>query len=212
MAFADDCRVGPRKLAKIFSLCYHQWKHLQEDRIDSTPNSQHSATLPLLPTKSSDHNASPLSDRTIRGWDTPSPRPTEEENGAGVKACADFLLVDDNIINLKILGSFMQKLRLSYKTATDGKQAVDIVRGSARQFKCIFMDISMPVMNGFDASYNIRAQEKDAQLPRCPIIALTGLASAESQQEAFASGIDLFLSKPVKFKELSRILASRDLM
>jgi len=68
----------------------------------------------------------------------------------------------------------------------------------------------MPVMDGFESTRLIRAFEMEKRLPRCTIIALTGLASAEAQLEAFASGIDLFLAKPVRLKELGQILASRN--
>lgn len=72
-------------------------------------------------------------------------------------------------------------------------------------------DISMPVMDGLESSRLIRAHERRHQLEPALIIALTGLASAKTQQEAYGSGIDLFLSKPVRLKELGRILEARGL-
>lgn len=67
----------------------------------------------------------------------------------------------------------------------------------------------MPVMDGLESTRQIRAYEKQKQLKPAFIIALTGLASAKTQQEAFASGIDLFLTKPVPLKELGRILEAQ---
>ena len=79
-------------------------------------------------------------------------------------------------------------------------------------------DISMPIMNGFEATRAIREIEntRNAMLEsassegqkesRALIIALTGLASSRDQTEAFNSGVDLFLTKPVSFKEVGRIL------
>lgn len=77
-------------------------------------------------------------------------------------------------------------------------------------------DISMPVMDGFEATRNIRALEESqhppsttepvAAIPPALIIALTGLASGRDQSEAFRSGVDLFLTKPVSFKEVGRLL------
>ncbi|KAF4907160.1 Peroxide stress-activated histidine kinase mak1 [Colletotrichum fructicola] len=122
-----------------------------------------------------------------------------------------FLLVDDNVINLKILSEYMKKLGHKYTTAMDGKQAVEAFRKGEGRYKCIFMDISMPVMDGFEATREIRVFETRKNMPRCQVFALTGLASASAQEEAFASGIDLFLTKPVKLKELSKILQTRDL-
>jgi CheY-like chemotaxis protein len=64
----------------------------------------------------------------------------------------------------------------------------------------------MPVMDGMQATHEIRNFEKSFGLTPAIIIALTGLASAKAQQEAFSNGIDLFLTKPVRFAELRNIL------
>ncbi|KAJ0359270.1 hypothetical protein COL154_008414 [Colletotrichum chrysophilum] len=119
------------------------------------------------------------------------------------------IIVDDNPLNLKILASYLKKLGHVFDSATDGKQAVELFQKNAGGVSCILMDISMPVMDGFEATRRIRAHEKAHGLSRCNIFALTGLASAGAQQEAFASGIDLFLTKPVRLKELSKILETR---
>lgn len=105
----------------------------------------------------------------------------------------------------------MKKLLLPYTTAMNGQQAVDAFAEGAGQYKCVFMDISMPVMDGFQATRLIRAIETERGLGRCVIFALTGLASADAQHEAFTSGIDLFLTKPVKLAELSQIMSARNL-
>ena len=118
-----------------------------------------------------------------------------------------FLIVDDNSINRTILESYLKKLGHPFVSATNGKEAYDTYIESPGQFRCVFMDISMPVMDGFEASRLIRKFERGHQLDSVLLFALTGLASADAQQEALASGIDLFLTKPVRLKELSIILA-----
>lgn len=118
-----------------------------------------------------------------------------------------FLLVDDNKINMKILSAYMKKLRVRrYQTADNGQEAVDIFQRDPSRCRVILMDVSMPVMDGFEATRQIRICEKKHGLEPATIIALTGLASEESQQEAFGSGMDLFLTKPVKLQELGAIL------
>lgn len=70
------------------------------------------------------------------------------------------------------------------------------------------LDISMPVMNGFEATRNIRAFEKSRPDEAKPstIIGLTGLSSSFDESEAMNSGMDRFLTKPVAFKEVKKIL------
>ncbi|PNY23534.1 Uncharacterized protein TCAP_06522 [Tolypocladium capitatum] len=123
-----------------------------------------------------------------------------------------FLLVDDNHINIKILASYAKKLGRKYHIATNGREAVDAYLVSPDQYCCIFMDISMPVMDGFEATRCIRSFEHEKQLKPTKIFALTGLASIGAQQEALESGIDLFLTKPVRLKELGTILLSKELL
>ena len=69
-------------------------------------------------------------------------------------------------------------------------------------------DITMPVMNGTEATREIRKLERAArpQRARAMVIALTGLGSATSRKEAFDSGVDMFVTKPASLKDLRRIL------
>ena len=70
----------------------------------------------------------------------------------------------------------------------------------------ILMDINMPVMDGYEAVQRIRAYERKHRLVASKIIAVTALQSEAAQVEAFGSGFDLFLSKPIKMKELAKLL------
>jgi signal transduction histidine kinase/CheY-like chemotaxis protein len=123
------------------------------------------------------------------------------------------LLVDDNDINLKIMVTYMRKLQCSFEVATDGLQAYDKYRDTAERgqfFTYILMDVSMPAMDGLSATREIRAFEREQGLSRTNIIALTGLASTKTEEEAFASGVDLFLTKPVQLKKLRDVLQFYD--
>lgn len=64
----------------------------------------------------------------------------------------------------------------------------------------------MPNMDGMVASHEIRKFEQQNSLSRTPIIALTGLASTDAQEQATLSGVDLFLTKPVPLKKLKAVL------
>ncbi|KAK5164668.1 uncharacterized protein LTR77_009874 [Saxophila tyrrhenica] len=130
------------------------------------------------------------------------------------------MVVEDNIINLQLLLTYARKQGLSCIKAEDGKQAFeayklahettqpDVADGSTSPSlpRVILMDINMPTMNGFQATTEIRGYERLHGLKPAKILALTGLGSAESQREAYACGFDLFLSKPVRLKELTKIL------
>ncbi|KAK5723056.1 hypothetical protein LTR17_014017 [Elasticomyces elasticus] len=90
--------------------------------------------------------------------------------------------------------------------AAAGKDGTDTSNTLSEKPQVILMDISMPVLNGFEATRLIRAFELQNGLVPAHIIALTGLGSADAQQEAFSSGVDLFLTKPVRLKELTKLL------
>ncbi|KAJ4415709.1 hypothetical protein N0V82_007202 [Gnomoniopsis sp. IMI 355080] len=161
-----------------------------------------------VPEASSNVEARPEAQKQVTG-----PPPAS----SSLQAPLEFLLVDDNAINLKILSSYMNKLNYKYNTASNGQEAVDTFLSSPPgRYSCVFMDISMPIMDGFEATRRIRAFERETRVggkpPAAAIFALSGLGSAEAQREAFASGIDLFLAKPVKLKELSSILKTRGLL
>jgi signal transduction histidine kinase/ActR/RegA family two-component response regulator len=120
------------------------------------------------------------------------------------------LLVDDNGINLKLLVSLMKKLNHTFETASNGMEAVLLYQTSLQQesnfFDFVFMDISMPVMDGFEATRRIRKLEREGGFSHCEIVALTGLGSEAAQQEAVDCGIDLFLRKPVKLVQIKELL------
>jgi signal transduction histidine kinase/CheY-like chemotaxis protein len=127
------------------------------------------------------------------------------------------LLVDDNSINLQLLVTYARKNGHAMLKACDGKQAVEAYKNARADPdsptqttipEVILMDISMPVMDGFEASRHIRAYERKMGLKPVVIIALTGLGSSEAQHEAFVSGINLFLTKPVRLKELTKLLGT----
>lgn len=155
------------------------------------------------------HDAPSSSSDTLVGLssgDEASPSP------APLALRSKFLLVDDNHINIKVLSAYMKKSGLDYETAMDGQDALDCFSKSPLAYSCILMDISMPVMDGFEATRKIRAHELLNGLEPACIIALSGLASEDAQKEAFGSGMDLFLTKPVKWKALGGLLESRGLL
>lgn len=136
------------------------------------------------------------------------------------------LLVDDNKVNLKLLHTFVKKKGYGndiVDIAEDGLQAVNIYTARANHSvppDIIFMDISMPVMDGYEATRTIRQCEAGRReddrslrdgsgrepLKRALIVALTGNAGANDQIEAFESGVDVYMTKPMSMKEVGKLL------
>lgn len=117
-----------------------------------------------------------------------------------------YLLVDDNVVNLRILCSFMKKLGYQYETAADGLQAVQKYTSNPEIYQCVLMDISMPVLDGVQATRRIREHEQAQRIHPTTVIALTGLGSASIRREATASGVNVFLTKPLNLKSLKDVL------
>ncbi|KAF5665141.1 nik-1-like protein [Fusarium heterosporum] len=221
--------VGPRKLARAFALCFRRWTKLQATAADRASIS----TKLDLPTANPEMDRGGFGSNTGGYFDigqpmSPHKKRARSDDGdartplSSVPAVrpepplqsqkSRFLLVEDNAINMKILQTYMKKLGLGYDTASNGLLALESYKAKDGCYKCILMDISMPVMDGFEATRLIRGFEQDSDLPRSQIVAISGLASKDAQEDAFANGLDLFLSKPVQLKELSRILKNRQLI
>lgn len=133
-------------------------------------------------------------------------------NSSSNRKVRKLLLVDDNSINLKVLSAYMRKLGQTYAVATNGKEAVDAYTSDPGIFAGILMDISMPVMDGLEATRQIRAHERRAQTAPVTIIVLTGLASDRIRNEAFESGVTVFLTRPVGLDLLREKLDAQSLL
>ena len=107
------------------------------------------------------------------------------------------LLVDDNPTNLFLMETICQGIGLPYRTATNGKEAVEQVR--RQPFDLVFMDIQMPVMDGYDAIREIRKLETAAATQ---IIALTASAMQEDVEKALGVGSTGFIAKPFERNQL----------
>jgi PAS domain S-box-containing protein len=110
------------------------------------------------------------------------------------------LLVEDNQINQEVARSLLEKLGLEVTVAQQGDEALDLVEQS--DFNLILMDIQMPVMDGYEATRQLRVRGCEL-----PIIALTAAAMAEDQARALAAGMNSHLSKPIDPQALQQVLA-----
>ncbi|KAK4546286.1 hypothetical protein LTR36_001963 [Oleoguttula mirabilis] len=118
------------------------------------------------------------------------------------------LLVEDNEINMKLLVAAISKYTdLQYECAGDGLQALNAYTATPAKFLLILMDLTMPVMDGFTCTAKIRELERKRRLPRCMIVALTGVTSSESRESALDVGVDKYFTKPIRMKDISTLVA-----
>ena len=104
------------------------------------------------------------------------------------------LVVDDNLINLKVSCKILSSFGLEVEQAKDGQIAYEMTQ--KRQYDFILMDCQMPVLNGFDATRKIRQIESD-HTSKIPIVALTANATEENLRSCIDAGMNSFLTKPI---------------
>ncbi|OLQ86283.1 hybrid sensor histidine kinase/response regulator [Vibrio panuliri] len=111
------------------------------------------------------------------------------------------LLVEDNTVNQKVASLILEKAGYQYEIAENGQVAVDMYRHH-HDYQVILMDCMMPVKDGFEATREIRRLEQKQGLGKTPIIALTASVIDDDIQRCFDSGMDAYLAKPVRKKNL----------
>lgn len=143
---------------------------------------------------------------------------TEERRATNV------LLVDDNEVNLKVcfqpsgtnaqpagntdrafkvLGACVKRLGYSHTFAADGQAAIDAFEArETGPFNLIFMDLSMPVLDGFEATKGIRAIEDRMGWTPATIVVLSAFGTEESKEKAMKCDCDIFLTKPASPKKI----------
>ena len=117
------------------------------------------------------------------------------------------LLVEDNELNREIAGEILQMTGAKVETAENGKIAVEKVEASPEGlYDLVFMDIQMPVMNGYEATAAIRSLK--GKQGKLPIVAMTANAFAEDVQLAKNTGMNGHIAKPLDMNKLNDVLES----
>jgi CheY-like chemotaxis protein len=99
------------------------------------------------------------------------------------------LIAEDNILNQRIIEILIRKMGWKYKMVGDGAEAVEEIQNGS--YDVVLMDIDMPVMNGWDATAEMRKRGIEV-----PVIALTAYSEESFRRKSFEVGMDYFLSKP----------------
>lgn len=123
-------------------------------------------------------------------------------NCSGVKV----LLVEDNEINVMVASQLFEKLGATVVSASNGANGYDkFVSSEINYYDIIFMDIQMPVMNGYEATKAIR-ESKHKQAKTIPIVAMTADVFAEDIAKAHEMGLNAHLGKPLEFAKMCEVL------
>lgn len=112
---------------------------------------------------------------------------------------ANVLLVEDNLINQKIVFLSLKKLVKNIDVAVNGKEALD--KFGTSKYDIILMDVQMPIMNGYTAAKKIREIESSTN-SHTPIIAITANALMGDREDCLAAGMDDYISKPFQIEVL----------
>jgi CheY-like chemotaxis protein len=113
------------------------------------------------------------------------------------------LLVEDNPVNQQVVLRLLQKHGHQVTVASNGREALKAL--AAAEFDIVLMDVQMPVMTGLEATEAIRRTERGSGC-RVPIVAMTAHAMTGDKELCLASGMDGYLSKPIRLKDLLEAL------
>ncbi len=114
------------------------------------------------------------------------------------------LVVEDNEINQLVISSMLEPRGYSVELAANGLLGLQAYKNDRPSL--VLMDVSMPEMNGMDATKEIRRHESDHGFERCPIIALTANAMRGDREKCLEAGMDDFMSKPIEMDDLYNTL------
>lgn len=114
------------------------------------------------------------------------------------------LVVEDDVINQKIVMKLLTEFGYKGEVAANGKEAISIL--ALIPFDLVLMDVQMPVMDGLDASRRIRSPGSRTLNPGIPIIALTANAMQGDRERCIEAGMDDYITKPIKLDQLAEAL------
>ncbi|HEY8257533.1 MAG TPA: response regulator [Gemmatimonadales bacterium] len=158
-------------------------------------------TKPVRPTQLLDCLAGML----VRSTPAVPEAPGRPDSSSGVTPGARALVVDDNVVNRAVIVGMLESCACAATEAANGREAV--MHAMSSEFDVVFMDCQMPIMDGFEATGEIRRREATDGRRRVPIVALTASALKGERERCLAAGMDDYLSKPVRQAELEGMVS-----
>jgi signal transduction histidine kinase/FixJ family two-component response regulator len=158
-------------------------------KVESAPGKGSKFSLVLVLPLSPEHSEPPC-EQAASSWRLPSERRLR------------VLVVDDNQVNQKINGALLGACGCEVEVVGSGQEAIDCLRQGA--YNIVFMDCSMPEMDGFETTARLRSE--GGRTAKTPIIGLSAGAMPEDRQRALASGMDDYASKPASLATLQHLI------
>lgn len=130
-----------------------------------------------------------------------------ESQALNYKNEVKLLLVEDNKTNQMVAEAILEEFGIEIDIANNGKEAIEILQATpAGTYEFILMDCQMPVMDGYEATRNIRSGDAGDIYTTIPIIAMTANAMRGDREKCFEYGMDDFITKPIDLKLLQQVL------
>ncbi|VWX37440.1 Histidine kinase [Limnobacter sp. 130] len=134
---------------------------------------------------------------------TPSSLTAQTNSVAAIRTKMNLLIVDDSDLNLKVLEGILVRRQANITKANNGLEALSYLLQYGHGFDAVVMDVQMPLMDGLEATRELRKQPFNADLP---VIGLTGEVGPEDEKRALSAGMNAVLHKPLQPEDLMYVL------
>ena len=142
-----------------------------------------------------------LSTEDLHSESAQTAKTTVDQDESGIQ----ILLVEDGIANQKFAVAMLSRWGHQVAIANNGQEALDLLADESGKFQLILMDVLMPVMDGLEATKEIRRREKGTA-ERIPIVAITAQGMKGDRDKCLAAGMDHYLTKPIRRRELQELI------
>ncbi len=178
--------------------------HLMDGEIwiESEPDRGSSFHFTIWLTKVSEEYKERFEKTTSKGKKNNGPG-TESDGRRGPSETTRILLVEDNPVNMKLAKLILARENFHVDIARNGREAVDMYTSAPDRTDMILMDVQMPVMDGIEATREIRARGHES----VPIIAMTAHAINGDRERCLEAGMNDYITKPIRINRVLKTIA-----
>jgi CheY-like chemotaxis protein len=113
------------------------------------------------------------------------------------------LIVEDKLINVRVLSEWLDRFGLPYEVVEDGNEAMR--RIESVPYSAVLLDIQIPGIDGYEVARRVRQSEVGSRR-RLTIVAVTALARLEDRERCFEAGVDEYIAKPIMADDIKRVV------